>query len=434
MKRIGLLVLTRHIANLGGIGFYVDSFVAAAKGKYIVDIIVDRPIAKDDIPFSFIRECDIIASDKSIGYGASSNFFMFYGEKSFMELGTNVVGAIANAMMTRFYDCLFVNSYEMGVFLGHADFDRILPTVLYTHLGKFYREYPESLDECGSINMGLTLLPHITQVPDKKFDFIKNKQFYVPMVTSEYEFFANIPKQTEKNTAFFNGTFRDIKRPHDFVAFCKKYQKKGLIITNSKGKEFFEKAFAEAGLECEVKTHIFGKEKVEFISRGELMFHPSKNEMMSLAVLEALFYMPVVVYDENWIDMCPPGVLTVIKNISDFESTQIADIDRRQWVMDYFDPKKNMDLFDAVISDLDSFDSKTTSSSLKDVQKIVDRDGGISINDYWKKVKNRNSIILADIVTMYKIARTIGVSQSEHQSFIGVVVEKESSSDDTLDL
>lgn len=427
-KRIAILALSRHISSLGGIGFYIDSFIHASKDRYIVDLVVDRPIKKADIPFKHIAECDIIFSDKSVPY-ASSNFFMFYGEKSFYELGINTINSLTKALETRIYDCLFVNSHEMGVHLAHAGLDKIVPTIAYTHHNIFYRGYPESLDECGALNLGLILLPHITQAPDhemsemqaphRRFMFLKTL-YHVPMVNSEYEFFKSVEAKPEKNTVLFNGTFRDIKRPHDFLEFCKLHKKKGLIITNAKGLVFFETEFKKAGLECEVRTSIFGKEKVEFISRAEMMFHPAKNEMMSLAVLEALFFMPVVVYQENWVDMCPPDCLTIIDNIKDFDHSMIKDFDRRAWVLNYFEPKKNMAAFDGVIADIQkSISSTTTSKSLDEVKHHIKEKGGLSVESYWKDVKSRTSIILADIATFYKIAANVKVTQTLHGSFFG---------------
>jgi glycosyltransferase involved in cell wall biosynthesis len=418
IKRIGILVLGRHISSLGGIGFYIDSFIAASKGRYICDIIVDRPIKKTDIPFQNIKACDIICSNESVSYGKSSEFFMFYGEKSFFELGINIIASIKEAYKTRIYDCLFVNSHEIGTYMAHVGFNDFVPTVAYTHHNIFYRGYPESIDECGAINLGLLELPHITQAPGKRFDFIK-ELYHVPMVTSEYDLFVKTYPKPEPNTVFYNGTFRDIKRPKDFLELCIKFKKKGLIITNSKGKDFFEKEFAKAGLECEIRTSIFGQEKVDFISRGEVMFHPAKNEMMSLAVLEALFFMPVFVYQENWVDMCPPGILTVLDNMDHFEFRKPEVMDRRAWVTSYFDPEWNMKLFDDVLLDLDRLTPKTTSSTLQDVQTEIENFGGVSVENYWGKIKNRSSITLADLVTFYKISKNVKVTHTEHESFFG---------------
>lgn len=441
MKRIAILALSRHISSLGGIGFYIDSFIHASKNRYIVDLIVDRPIKKSDIPFKHIAECDIICSKLSVPY-ASSNFFMFYGEKSFYELGINTINSLTTALESRIYDCLFVNSHEMGVHLAHAGFDKIVPTVAYTHHNIFYRGYPESIDECGAINLGLIKLPHITQAPNhelpemnaphRRFSYL-DTVFHVPMVNSEYEFFKSVEAKPEAGTVLFNGTYRDIKRPGDFLEFCKYHKKKGLIITNAKGKVFFEEEFKKAGLECEVKTSIFGKEKVEFISRAEMMFHPAKNEMMSLAVLEALFFMPVIVYQENWVDMCPDGFLTIIDDIKNFDVSMIKDLDRRAWVMNYFEPTKNMNAFDGIIDHIGSLiPSTTTSSSLDAVKQIIKEKGGLSVESYWKEVKNRNSIILADISTFYKISKNVKVTQTLHASFFGSEVLPEE--DSLLDL
>jgi glycosyltransferase involved in cell wall biosynthesis len=418
LKRIAILVLSRHISSLGGIGFYVDSFIAASKGRYICDIITDRPIKKSDIPFTHIKECDIIFSNETLSYGNSSEFFMFYGEKSFFELGINIIASIKEAYKTRIYDCLFINSHEIGTYMAHVGFKDFVPTVAYTHHNIFYRGYPDSIDECGAINLGLVEVPHITQAPGKKFNFLKELH-HVPMVTSEYDLFVKTQPKPEKNTVFYNGTFRDIKRPKDFLDLCIKFKKKGLIITNKKGKEFFEKEFAKAGLECEIRTSIFGQEKVDFISRGEVMFHPAKNEMMSLAVLEGLFFMPVFVYQENWIDMCPPGMLTVLDNIDHFEFRQPEVMDRRAWVTSYFEPEKNMEMFEDVLKVLDRLNPNTSSSTLKDVQKEIEAEGGLAVSAYWGKIKGRSSINLADLVTFYKISKNAKVSHTAHESFFG---------------
>lgn len=430
MKRIAILALTRHITSLGGIGFYIDSFIHATRGHYIVDLIVDRPVKKSEIPFKHIADADIIFSQKNVPYSASSKFFMFYGEKAPYELGINVIQSFAEATKTRIYDCIFVNSHEMGVHVAHAGLHKVVPTVAYTHHNILYRGYPESLDEVGAMNLGLFELTHITQDPNFQMPFVK-EQFFVPMFTSEYEMFLNTKPKPEKNTALFNGTFRDIKRPKDFLEFCKVHGKKGLIITNAKGKDFFEEEFAKAGLECEVRTSIFGQDKVDFISRAEMMFHPAECEMFSYAVLEALFFMPVHVYQENWVSMYDG--LHIMKSIKDYSPKQF-DPKQREWAIDYFEPKETIWQLDNVIDKLKSrLDAKSTSSSLHDVQEVVKSKNGISIASYWSQLKNRSDLILADIVTMYKIANSVDVTQTMHQSFFGKEVAEEQDSTNTLD-
>lgn len=431
MKRIAIFALSRHIKSLGGIGFYIDSFIHATKGHYIVDIIVDRPTKKEEIPFKNISEVDIICSDKSLPYGNSSKFFMFYGEKAPYELGMNVMQSFIEATKTRVYDCLFVNSHEMGVHLAHAGLQNVVPTFAFTHHNILYRGYPESIEEVGALNLGLFELTHLTQDPNFKMDYVK-EQHHIPMFTSEYEMFLKTEPKPEKNTVLFNGTFRDIKRPKDFLEFCKLHQKKGLIITNAKGKEFFEKEFSASGLECEVRTSIFGQEKVDFISRAEMMFHPAECEMFSYAVLEALFFMPVYVYPENWVSMYDG--LHVIKSIKDFKEVAPLDPKQRQWIVDYFEPNDIIEKFDLIIEDTqEKIKSKSTSSALKDVQDVIAKKGGLSIASYWNSIKNRSDLILADIVTLYKISNEVEVTQSEHQTFFGKEVHEQEEEQNTLD-
>lgn len=420
MKRIALMVLSRHISSLGGIGFYVDSFLATHKDEFIIDILVDRPIKKTDIPFSHVKNANIICSPDSKSYSFSSNFLMFYENKSFFEMHINTLQTLIEAHKTKIYDCVFVNSFEMGVALKHANIEALLPTVVYTHYSFFYQNYPESLDTIGHGNMGLIDMDHCSMIPDKKFPFLSKPLHQLNLVTSEYDIFVDTQPKPENNTVLFNGTFRDSKRPKDFVKFCQVHKKKALIITNTKGETFFKEEFDKSGIEYEIRTHIFGKDKVDFISRAAMMFHPSEFEMMSYAVLEALFFMPVVVYNELWVDMCPLGMLTVINSIEEFsfDKIQMTQTERRDWVTDYFNPSTSSTQMNSMIDSLASHAS-CSSPSLKIVKDKINQLGGISIEDYWTQIKKRESVSYFDMVTLYKISKNVPVTQTTDQSFFG---------------
>ena len=187
----------------------------------------------------------------------------------------------------------------------------------------FYEDFPNSLDLYGHLNASAVEMNHLCQVPNWTWNCIKGDQCFMPMPSSEYDLIKEIQPKPEANTVLFNGTYRDIKRPKDFFEFCKTHNKKALIITNDSGKKYFTEAFANAGLECEIRTHIFGRDKIEFISRAEMMFQPSKAEMFSYAVLEALAYCPVIVYHEKWSNRYPEGLLNYIDSIKSFDSSKI---------------------------------------------------------------------------------------------------------------
>jgi hypothetical protein len=104
------------------------------------------------------------------------------------------------------------------------------------------------------------------------------------------------PYDGPKEGILFNGRWEPRKRPEEFVNLCKESGMKPKVMTSTKAVNKFEKAFEKAGIkDYEIRSGIYGTEKVQFIQSCEICYHPSHHENFSFSVYEALCCLPVLV-------------------------------------------------------------------------------------------------------------------------------------------
>ena len=105
-----------------------------------------------------------------------------------------------------------------------------------------------------------------------------------------------------------------------------------------------------------------------------------------------------------------------------------SDDSTREWVKEYLDSSKHIvSLIDTITYPLNIGYSK--SLRLLEIKHAVDSHGGISIEDYWNKA-NRKDVILADLVTLYKIKNAVKITHTTNESWFG---EQRTTTKDSLD-
>lgn len=409
MKKIGIPVMSKHITSLGGIGYFISSLIDLLSDKYSFDLLVDRPVNSNDIPFENLKGINIYWPNESLSYSYSNSIDMFMQKKVPIEVSVNFYRVMSETFRHTLYDYILINSIEAVPGVLHSNIHTLVKTSLYTHDSTFY-DYLDSdiFYQFGEIYRCFEVLDIITQT--KKFKHKNMNIQYVPMSNKEFRFFNSCINNTEPNTAYYCGRLCVAKRPEDFVEYCKNHGKKALVITNEKGKKWFSEEFKKNGIDFEIKTNIFGLEKIQFISRGEICFHPSKDEFYPYAVLEALYFMPVLTKESKWIERFPGGILNTNHHARDY-------------VNDYFNIENQIKLWDDVFSQNIKL-NKTSSKVTGLITKYLDEHRGFKIKDYWTHIVSRNIPSFLDAMVLYKALQDYEKKHDENGTSIGIIQDK----------
>lgn len=416
--RVGLPVLTRHITSLGGVGFFLSSLVDLLRDEVQFDLIVDRPVKSEDLPFEHLRDVPVICASKSLPYADSNKIDFFMGRKVPPEVTVNFYHAMSEAAATRVYDHIIVNSVEAVPGILHSNIHKLVNTVLYTHDPNYHEivDSDEAFYEFGEIHRCVENIKRLTQLP--KMIPTYHSSTCLPMPNQEFKYFETTPHAPEPGTAYFCGNYSDRKKPKDFVQFCKVNGKKALVLTNQKGSVRFAKDLAEAGVEYELKFNLFGEEKAKFIARGEVAFHPSLVECCPFAVMEALVYMPVYCNSKAiWTTRFPEGTLNFIG-----KDLKIGDNHayNPNFARDFFNPVDCKKKWLSYLKDNHIINPISSSASRVVLKEYIDTNEGISVDDFWKKVVDRSGSVVSylDSVTLYKLLSEYPLVQDVEGTYV----------------
>ena len=101
-------------------------------------------------------------------------------------------------------------------------------------------------------------------------------------------------------------------------------------------------------------------------------------------------------------------------------------VDGRDWVRDYFDPTKQRTLWLEYLENNRQTLGKSSSSIKETLAEYLKEHKGISVEDYWSKIRKRLDISYLDIVTLYKVAQDYSIENNSKASYIGEIVDNDS--------
>jgi len=306
-RRVGIISTASHFIAFGGAGQFIKGLyeqVLKPEGA-IVDLICD----KEPADMEFLKALDLSGTvyypKNPLPYSKHVSMFSF-SDSANLEKEINLRDALFQALSENIYDTIIINSIE-GISPVHlTGIQRFVKVVCYTHV-----EFSIGLMDHRLTPFSRDFIAHYGRLIGAK-DFIMGTQSaynaesikenfddvwevrVLPMLLPENALLTVV--NTNKRGVLFNGRWEPRKRPEEFVALIKESGLPAKVMTGPRGVAKFEKAFKEAGItDYEIKSGIFGQEKVDFISSAKLVYHPSRHENFSFSCLEGMAQCPVIV-------------------------------------------------------------------------------------------------------------------------------------------
>lgn len=311
MHRIAFVISSQHLIVHGGIGQFFKAFYeqVCVPNDILLDLILDKsPDSSfaNDIGFSgkiysppnplrYNRHRETFAFDDSVNFEKSINF----RESMFLAAKENI------------YDMIIVNSIDAISGIYCLGLQRFIPVVMYSHLAmmlgdmnikdtaftKEFRDYFVANSMLDGITIG-------TQSSINKLGISNafgKESVLLPMPIPEVSLLEEsiLPREG----VLFMGRYEQGKNPDAFIKAITDTGLKAKVMTNATGAKKFERDFKEAGISnYEIKSGIFGKEKVDFIKSAKVYYNPSLLESFGYTMLEGLSAVPnVVVLDSvSW--------------------------------------------------------------------------------------------------------------------------------------
>lgn len=328
-KRIAFCLSDQHTIPHGGLGQFAKSFVETFTPLgYKIDIICDKAPSN----FGFKRSLEesgasFIFPADSITYSKHSKIFMFEDSYNFEKM-INFRDAMMQALNTNLYDTIICNTLESFPAIHSLSLQKSIQIIYYTHNESMvflddrtwknefsfsFNDFFNVLLRCSNIHIG-------TQTKRNVDELISNKIFaqHLPIPMPEKDLLKKHIKPREG--VLWIGRWEPRKNPEEFIRVINETKLPAKVITNANGAKKFEQALAEIGADFEIKSGVYGKEKVDFLTSARVAYNPAIRESFGLAFYETAGHMPTVVLENmSWIKNFPEDYYIGVskKNVAD---------------------------------------------------------------------------------------------------------------------
>lgn len=303
-RRALFLVSKQHLS--GGIGTFVDGFRSFCYRNDIqLDIATDVNVNDDEY---------YCGKDSKGSFYANHNDFYYYEDSINFERVNDFDRVVKHLCSRFYYDLIVCNTPEAGLAVYNIGLQKVTNVVFYTHLETLISsEFPKrnkvftkqflsffrnflNVDEDQDLIIGTQSSSNV----DIIHQYSKNanaKELPLLMPYTEYKFFERDMEPIEQEGVLFIGRHEDRKRPNKFIEFVQKTGMKPKVMTNYNGSKKFRQKFEEHGIhDYDIASNLSGKEKIDFVRSAKLMFYPSNSESFAYAVLDAVAFMPVIMF------------------------------------------------------------------------------------------------------------------------------------------
>ena len=422
--RVAFLVSSHHFMSTGGIGAFSRSFHRMCEElDILVDYILDKK-PKDNLMIEYAKENNInIIYPDDISYLNHSKIYSF-AESLNIERILNFRNSFMIAAEKFVYDSIILNTpeahfaiYPLGLYIR-------IPVIFYTHHENFVfignsKVFSESYNEMmiNSMNLsGLTIGTQSEMNVERLKENIRNENvFFLPMKIPENNLLKNY--DIKKSGVIFIGRHEDRKNPSEFIRMIKSTGLPAKVLTNNKGKNKFIEDFKNNGIiNYEIKSNIFGEEKVQFIKSAKIGYHPSKLESYGFSAFESLHSCPTVLLEEyKWhgafddVIVCSKNKVdeTILKLYND-ESYNHDEILEK---MVRYDKTINNIWFQHLISKKE-FKRNDKKTLLFEFTKDK-----ISFKHLLKKL-NRPNVSVEDIISIYNKNHMLNITHTKSDTFL----------------
>lgn len=313
-KRVGIISSSSHMITFGGAAQFIRGVyqqIFEPEG-IIVDIIMDKAPADPGFIESLNLSGSVYYPEDPLPYKKHTDMFSF-ADSANLEKEINLRDALFLACTHNIYDMLIINSIDAVSPVQATGLQRFIPVICYTHVEfsiglldksqtPFSTEFIDRYSKimcCDNIIIGTQTehnLEHIHKVFGQHLNVVA-----LPMCVPERGL-LDTPHNIEKEGILFSGRWEPRKRPQEFVDMIAETGLPARVMTGARGVPKFEDAFKRKGItDYIIKSGIIGQDKVDFVQSCRMVYHPSKHETLSFAVVEAIISMPAVVdSDAYW--------------------------------------------------------------------------------------------------------------------------------------
>lgn len=309
-KRIAFCLSDQHTIPHGGIGQFAKSFIESVTPLgYKVDIICDK--APSSLGFKRTLEeagASFIFPTDPVTYSKHTKIFMFEDSYNFEKM-INFRDAMMLAFEKNLYDTIICNTLESFPAVYSLSVQKSIQILYYTHnesmvflnerswkneFTNSFNDYFNVLLRCNDIQVG-------TQTERNKMELINNRiaSYHLPIPMTEKKLLDKHIKPREG--VLWIGRWEPRKNPEEFIRVIQETKLPAKILTNSNGAKKFEEVLSGIGAKYEIRTGIYGKEKVDFITSAKVAYNPAIRESFGLAFYETVGHMPTVVLENvSW--------------------------------------------------------------------------------------------------------------------------------------
>jgi hypothetical protein len=207
-----------------------------------------------------------------------------------------------SALNENLYDVVNCNTVEAFPAIYSLSIQDSIQVVYYTHHENlvFMDENPQKSKFSDSFNEFFIKLMNVKGIyigTQTRRNVSEIKQsgkdaYYTPIQMTEQDLL--IPHIKPREGVLWIGRWEPRKNPEEFVRMIAETKLPAKIITNSTGAKKFEAAMKEINATFEIRSEIYGKEKVDFITSARVAYNPAIRESFGLAFYECIGHMPTV--------------------------------------------------------------------------------------------------------------------------------------------
>ena len=305
-KRIAILWTTYSLKDSNGVYHFTRSFLKIAKSNnWKVDILFDKESSiKGKNSYAELKSLGarLLFPQNSINDIITNKYYSFTTGISLIELA-NLQSCLLESLQTNLYD-LIICEPPFASMVPHLSSINI-PVLWYTHSpGSITGDYDD-----GHTNKDL--YKYIDKISnncivgtqtDYNRDILSSRgvnAITLPLPFPDIEIFT--PTSIEKSGILFCGSTEKRKQFDKFFDLIVATKLPAKIMTSPKSGEKMKKQFADVGItDVEIKCHILGDEKRDFIAGSKIFFTPSFSESFGYAFAESIPHTHVVAFNYNW--------------------------------------------------------------------------------------------------------------------------------------
>lgn len=428
-KRIAFCLSDQHTIPHGGLGQFAKSFVETFTPLgYKIDIICDKAPSN----FGFKRSLEesgasFIFPTDPIPYSKHSKIFMFEDSYNFEKM-INFRDAMMQALNTNLYDTIICNTLESFPAVHSLSLQKSIQIIYYTHNESMvflddrtwknefsfsFNDFFNVLLRCSNIHIG-------TQTTRNVDELIGSKIFaqHLPIPMTEKELLKTHIKPREG--VLWIGRWEPRKNPEEYIRIIQETKLPAKVITNANGAKKFEQALSEIGANFEIKSGIYGKEKVDFLTSARVAYNPAIRESFGLAFYETAGHMPTVVLENvSWIHNFPSSFY-----VATTKKDAVDNIKRLYSKMDDGTYHYSNKVLDTIIEEndlgttkwIDVMDNFIPTKSDTDKARI-NQEHTVSYKDFIKSL-NRKDLAIDDIKSVLTNKHKFNIIYTDSNTYL----------------